>query len=655
MKSKIVSPLVPLVFAVLAAQHLAAQSCCDDDNTTTLCYLSTFEYCPSNDPYCFSYSLDGDFMQPGLTQKLSNPAHYGQNGTVSCNMELVQLNTPVSVQSIYDQGCDIVFTGSLAYDPVTLSEDATQSYFPAGILDAIYAWSLECDNNLAIISQGETTRWGYTLENDNVNPNTPVLGTSLGSIFDGPFGTINSFFQGGSFQGVFTGTPSTGFEILAKDDLGRPTVALDLATNDLVTGDIGIYCTGPGDVSVGPDIITNNDILTCNIFALACLLADEVYRTNRLVELCPNETTILPSGQIIQYDELGIYSDTLTAFQGCDSIVTTIVIAKQIEDTVLGNKRCDGDGYSVTVNGNVYDQANPSGEEMLLTPGGCDSTVVIALQFNPNSAASISSVLCPGETIQLFDGSLADAPGIYLDSLVNSLGCDSVLTINLSYYHNDTTNLVQVLCPTDSINIGGTYYQAGEQAVLITSNVFGCDSLVITDLLSYPSPGAGIDSVVEVTNSDRTPFSNSIASQYRIKWLESGALSCDTCANPIVLPNEGISPFHLTLTDEVGCRWDYEILANYICNTYLPNVFSPNGDGINDEFIRFSSGCPPQQFELHVFDRWGEEVFYTDNTKQGWDGNFRGEPVTQGVYAYLLIVEEYGEKKQFAGEVILVR
>jgi gliding motility-associated-like protein len=96
-------------------------------------------------------------------------------------------------------------------------------------------------------------------------------------------------------------------------------------------------------------------------------------------------------------------------------------------------------------------------------------------------------------------------------------------------------------------------------------------------------------------------------------------------------------------------------LANYICNTYLPNVFSPNGDGINDEFNRFSSGCPPQVYHLHIFDRWGEEVFYTNNTKQGWDGSFKGEPASLGVYAYLLVVEEYGEKKQFAGEVILVR
>ncbi len=655
MKSEIVRSFVAMLLAMISGQCLVAQSCCDEDNTTTLCFLSTFEFCPSNDPYCYSYALDGNFMEPGLTQKLNNPAHYGSNGVVSCNMELVQLNTPVTVQSIYDQGCDIVFTGSLAYDPVTFSEDATVSYFPAGILDAIYDWSLECDNNLAIISQGETTRWGYTLENANQNPNTPLAGTTLASIFDGPFGTINSFNQGGSFQGVFTGTPSTGFEILAKDAFGRPTVALDLATNDLVTGDIGIYCTGPGDVSAGSGIVTNNDILACNIFALACLLADEALRTNLLVELCPNETTTLPSGQIIQYDELGVYTDTLTAFEGCDSIVTTIVVAEQIEDTVLGNKRCNGDGYSVTVNGNVYDQANPNGEEMFITPGGCDSTVVIALQFNPHTAANISPVLCPGEVIPLAIGGQADAPGIYVDSLVNFHGCDSILTINLSYYHNDTTNFVQVLCPTDSIKIGDNYYRAGEQAVFLTSNVFGCDSLVITDLLSYPSPSAGIDSVVGVTNSNRTQFSNSIPPDYRIKWLEGGALSCDTCANPIILPNEGISPFHLTLTDEVGCRWDYEILANYICNTYLPNVFSPNGDGINDEFIHFSSGCPPQQYELRIFDRWGEEVFFSKDTKQGWDGTFRGKPATLGVYAYLLFVEEYGEKKQFAGEVILVR
>lgn len=638
---------------LLFFQALYAQSCCDNDNNTTLCWLSAADFCVSNNQSCFEYALDGAFMESGLKQKLTSPANFGPNGTVSCNIELKQLQEPITVQTINTAGCDIVFTPAVTLDPSTQASDGTQSFIPVAVLQAIKDWSVICPNNLVVVSQGEANIWGYSLENANVNPNTPQSGTSLSSIFDGPFGTINSFSQGGTFQGVFTGTPSSGFEILAKDALGRPTVALDLATNDLVAGDIGIYCTGPGDVSSGAGISTNNDVLVCNIFALACSLAGDVLTSQQNLEICPDETVTLPGGDVVS--ALGVYMDTLVASTGCDSIITTTVSAREIPPLTINSKHCNGDGFSVLVNGTIYNETNPTGQELMTTAGGCDSTVIIALAFNAHTAYTLDTVLCAGDLIPLHIGGMADKPGTYMDTLANFNGCDSVLTIHLDYHPRDTSFFVKQLCPGEVFSVGNQAYQAGETLVLPVPDQFGCDSFLVTNFVLFPAPIAQIDTAVEVTQSSFTPFTNTIQGDYLIKWLESTALSCDDCLNPVVLPNDGISPFNLTLTDNVGCVWVYPITVDYVCNSYIPNAFSPNGDGFNDEFQLFSSGCPAQEFQFQVFDRWGGMVFSSDSPRIGWDGTHKGKPANQGIYIFLITVKEYGEIKQFKGEISLVR
>jgi gliding motility-associated-like protein len=66
---------------------------------------------------------------------------------------------------------------------------------------------------------------------------------------------------------------------------------------------------------------------------------------------------------------------------------------------------------------------------------------------------------------------------------------------------------------------------------------------------------------------------------------------------------------------------------------YLPNVFSPNGDGINDEYRGFA-GCEIQAYELQVYDRWGDRVFDTESPELGWDGEVGGRKAPSGSYAY---------------------
>jgi len=77
---------------------------------------------------------------------------------------------------------------------------------------------------------------------------------------------------------------------------------------------------------------------------------------------------------------------------------------------------------------------------------------------------------------------------------------------------------------------------------------------------------------------------------------------------------------------------------------YIPNTFTPNGDGLNDTFG--IAGEAVKDFNLQIFNRWGQLVFESENPNDRWDGSFNGEKVPQGVYVYRLSAQGPSGKKE---------
>jgi len=78
----------------------------------------------------------------------------------------------------------------------------------------------------------------------------------------------------------------------------------------------------------------------------------------------------------------------------------------------------------------------------------------------------------------------------------------------------------------------------------------------------------------------------------------------------------------------------YIMMEDCNCSMFVPNAFSPVRDEINDVFIPVSS-CGWRDFDLKIYDRWGKMLFESQDCTIGWDGLYRGELVTQGVYSYI--------------------
>ncbi len=146
-------------------------------------------------------------------------------------------------------------------------------------------------------------------------------------------------------------------------------------------------------------------------------------------------------------------------------------------------------------------------------------------------------------------------------------------------------------------------------------------------------------------------------------WEPAENLSCDNCKNPRVT---GITPttYTLTVIDINGCTATAQIFVDIDRNrkVYLPNVFSPNGDGLNDKFQVFTGIGVERINYVRLYDRWGERVFEekdlppSPDGTPGWDGVFRGQDLNPAVFLYLVEVKFVdGRVLLYRGDVTLLR
>jgi gliding motility-associated-like protein len=112
-------------------------------------------------------------------------------------------------------------------------------------------------------------------------------------------------------------------------------------------------------------------------------------------------------------------------------------------------------------------------------------------------------------------------------------------------------------------------------------------------------------------------------------------------------------------TTEMGCKDTAFVLLTITddLKVYIPNAFTPNGDGRNDVFFVKGVGMKPDGFYMQIIDRWGTEVFSTKDINDSWDGKMNGEDAPIATYTYWIkIVGMNGEgRREFTGHVNLIR
>lgn len=116
-----------------------------------------------------------------------------------------------------------------------------------------------------------------------------------------------------------------------------------------------------------------------------------------------------------------------------------------------------------------------------------------------------------------------------------------------------------------------------------------------------------------------------------LTWQVADEILCLPCPTTQILANHS-KCFVLKAVNEFGCTQEDEVCVTVTQDhqLYIPNSFTPNGDGINDVFMLYGYGL--LDAEWSIFDRWGHEIFHAKGFQKTWDGTFRGEPCKEDVY-----------------------
>ncbi|UPT68392.1 MAG: gliding motility-associated C-terminal domain-containing protein [Sphingobacteriales bacterium JAD_PAG50586_3] len=273
---------------------------------------------------------------------------------------------------------------------------------------------------------------------------------------------------------------------------------------------------------------------------------------------------------------------------------------------------------------NTYIVTQPGTYTATVTIQGCtlDTTFTVA-QGNPIANIQNNAPFCDGECITLDAGT----GFTNYDWTVNGVA-DSSQTVTIC----DTTALTLIV--TDQYGCTDT----------TSAQAFSLPKPVAAFVTNPPTPGF-IGQPVQITDQSTTPQGSTLTAW---DWnIPNGLPSTSTDQNPLVLYGDiSDSTITLIVTNSSGCTDTLTLIFEAI-PANIPNVFTPNGDGINETFV-IPKALVIENCKLIVWNRWGKVVYRTDNYKNDWDG----EKHSDGVY-YFVFTEPDG--KGASGTVTILR
>ncbi|NUN99583.1 MAG: PKD domain-containing protein [Saprospiraceae bacterium] len=387
-----------------------------------------------------------------------------------------------------------------------------------------------------------------------------------------------------------------------------------------------------------------------------------------------NNTALSPGAQ---------QSFTFAASNGCDSVVTVTVSEILPVTSSLQLSACTGG--TVTYNNTAL---SPGAQQSFTfaASSGCDSVVTVTVSEILPVTSSVQLNACTGGTVTYNNTALS--PGVQQSfTFAASSGCDSVVTVTVVALPE--VSFDQILTPgcpngaNGSISFsnvsgsGGPYVYsidggpgqlspdftgltAGSH-VLEATDVNGCSDEATVTLTALESLTAIVQNAalpcdatqsglvaVQVLSGDDTPLT--------YLWQDGSVAPALSVTQPGSYPvtiTNACESVTLTATAEYEAIGDRALI-------YMPNAFSPNADGINDEFMAFiNDEALVETFELFVFDRWGNLLLRSDDPNARWDGAFKNKVLKQDVYVWRIKarIQVCGQTQEIVrhGDVMLVR
>lgn len=354
-----------------------------------------------------------------------------------------------------------------------------------------------------------------------------------------------------------------------------------------------------------------------------------------------NEITVAPSSNIT-------YTVNITTPEGCELSQEVFVEVFDdepipiLEDSVTV---CLGDAITLNASGgftyewlpNQYLNTN-TGPTVIATPtedityvvgftNPCgtiyDSIFVETIEVTPT--AGEDTIVCPGENVFLW------AEG------------------GVSYEWTPSGNVAD---PTSDSTTAQPPIPVVYE-VLVTDE-YGCTATETVNIEHFPQPYVIVQSDYYAFEGDEVEISadgNQPEGNYT--WEPASLLDCSDCQSPTAFPTETTS-FNVFYVDGNGCEAEGETTINLDGIIYVPNTFTPDGDGHNDDF--YPRGGNIKEYHMIIFNRWGEVMFESHNFNGKWDGTYGEKKCKDGTYVWKITYTDISNnKKEITGHVNLLR
>jgi gliding motility-associated-like protein len=608
----------------------------------------------------------------------------------------VEGNSTYSSTGIYTDtytsaaGCDSVVTTDLTVnDPIAITNtvsicsgssysEGSSVYTETGVYTDSYLTSSGCDSivttDLSVLNE--------------------ISVTNVVSICEG-----TSYTEGSSVYsetGIYTDayTTASGCDSVVTTEL---TVNSQIEITNIVS-----ICQGDS-YNEGPSTYTESGNFTdsyqtasgCDSIVFTELTVHLPDETINEVELCNGESYF---EQNSEYTTTGTYLNTYSNSQGCDSVVTTVLTVYPLGNTVNEVELCEGEVYQ---EGSSEYSESGTYTDTYQTAFGCDSIVTTNLIVHQPDEVTNEVSICEGEVYFEQNSAYSDA-GTYTNSYQNMYGCDSTVTTVLTVdllpvvllntepvegcetfevtFENQATNSGQLsylwaagngqtsteVTPAFTFSGTGAYYVS-----LSLISASGCVSAAAGSQVVFVHPGPQASFTASEwqsqVNSTIEFQSTSSADVVSSEWVFGDGASGTGTSISHLYENIGTYNVTLTVTSEWGCEDEVTqpVLIHPDYTILIPNAFTPNphgpGDGtyditssINQVFFPYAEHV--DEFEMFIFDRWGEQLFWTRDINIGWDGYFKGRMCQQDVYSYRVKVNFVdGKRIQKLGTVTLFR
>lgn len=578
---------------------------CPGQSATLIATSSATNYVWSN-----SATSATNIVSPAVTTNYTIIANYA--GCTGSNVANVIVSSPPVIN----------ITGN---NTICIGQSTT--LFASGA--SSYTWDTGIANNTINVSPASNTSYsvigsigsctGSAIYNVSVMPSPTLSFSGNTSICSGQTTTLNAL-------------GATNYTWQPINVLGNlVSISPTITTNYTVIGENGT-CVSSTIITVNvnqnsPLSISNSSICNGYSVTLSSGVTAQSYTwstgaNTASINVSPNTTSV--------------YSVSLTTASGCILNGTTaVVITPAPLITITGNANlCLGQTTQLSASGApnyTWLPGNYTSSQISITPNtsgvytaqynninGCTSSATILVTVNtpPQLSFNIPNKLfCKGENVNLnVQGSAATS-----------------WTVNGNYYggNNITIN------PVSSTNI----YVTSSNGACSSSSVFPIKVTSLTASFITKSNYVDYPATVIFTNTSQNYIST--------YWdFGNGNTSTESLQPSVYYENPGIYLVALITTDSLGCKDTafYRIEAG--CNTgdiYIPNTFTPNGDGNNDVFKIYGGYCLTS-FSCSIFDRWGNELIKLNTLSDTWDGTFKGQLCELGTYNYLIKYTLYNGK-----------